>query len=90
MNEIHQKLSVWAKLNKQWLTMESNLRSIKTHPTATGPSAQGLCPMEIELRALRAKVDTAFNEASAAIHRQPGPGRGGSTTGAGPRSEHGR
>jgi hypothetical protein len=49
--------------------MESNLRVMKTRPAAT--AEKDTCPMEVELRALRAKVDKAFNDASAALYNAP-------------------
>ena len=59
--------------------MESNLRS---KPRAAAEAINGQCAMEVELRALRAKVDSAFNEASAAIHSRPAQARGDSVAGA--------
>lgn len=77
MNQFHEKLSVWAKLHQQLVAMESGLHSVDTQPAhgmAADPSA-----MEVELRALRAKVDTAFNAASAAIHNHSRTQREGPT-----------
>jgi hypothetical protein len=87
-NHIHQKLSVWAKLQKQWETMESNLRVMKTRPAAT--AGKDTCPMEVELRALRAKVDKAFNDASAALYDAPRAERRSSSAAADDPPEHGR
>lgn len=77
MNQIHEKLSVWANLHKQLAAMESSLRSGDAQPAramGADPSA-----MEVELRALKVKVDTAFNAASAAIHNHSRSGREGPT-----------
>jgi hypothetical protein len=71
MKEIHEKLSMWGKLQSQWKAMESGLRSINPRPAAPATEALPLSPMEVELRALRAKVDTAFNDAMEAISNQP-------------------
>jgi len=77
MSEIHEKLSIWAKLHKQWTTMESGLRSMnKDRANAASPE---ISAMEVELRALRAKVDVAFDAASAAVHNRPKKEREGPT-----------
>ncbi|HEX9718706.1 MAG TPA: hypothetical protein VGA59_03170 [Ramlibacter sp.] len=65
MNEINEKVSMWAKLHKRWEKVESDLRSVKTLPARE--VGVNISAMEVELRALRAKVDTAFNEASGAL-----------------------
>jgi hypothetical protein len=66
MNEINEKVSLWAKLNKQWETMESGLRTRKPRPK--GSVGDDPAPMEVESKALRARVDTAFNDAMAAVY----------------------
>lgn len=69
MNQIHEKLLVWAKLHQQLAEMESGWRSTNTqHGHGMGADVSA---MEVELKALRAKVGTAFNVASAAIHGEP-------------------
>lgn len=77
MNQIHDKLSVWARLHGQLKTLEAGLRSTGEEPGhGTGADTSA---MEVELRALRAKVDNAFNVASAAIHGPSRSGRDGPT-----------
>jgi hypothetical protein len=77
MNQMHEKLSVWARLHKQLAEMESGWRSTSTQ--AIHGMGADLSAMEVELKALRAKVDTAFNIASAAIHDQSRMRREGPT-----------
>jgi hypothetical protein len=69
MSEIHENVSIWAKLYKRWEKVESDLRSIGTRPASE--SGTHMSAMEIELRALGAKVDIAFNEASGVSHNKP-------------------
>jgi hypothetical protein len=82
LNDMYQKLSVWSKLQKQWESMERGLHSTKARPAAS--MGKDSCPMEVELRALRAKVDAAFNDTAKALYNHAKVERDGSTT---PRSE---
>jgi hypothetical protein len=56
MKEIAQKVSMWTRLHRRWEKIESDLR-LKT-PTPEEPSS-GMCAMQVELRAMRAKADIA-------------------------------
>jgi hypothetical protein len=69
MSEINENVSMWAKLYKRWEKVESDLRSIGARPRSE-PGTH-MSAMEVELRALGAKVDTAFNDATAASHKKP-------------------
>jgi hypothetical protein len=68
MNGINEKVSTWAKLYKRWERwegMESDRRSSKA-PTF-GQAGAAMCAMEVELRALRAKADTAPDDPTEAF-----------------------
>ena len=65
MSEIHEKVSTWAKLRKCWEKMESDRRSSKASTLAQ--VGTGMCAMEVELRALRAKAEIAPNTPSEAL-----------------------
>jgi hypothetical protein len=75
MSEINEHVSMWARLYRRWEKVESDLRSIGTR---TGADAgTDTTAMEVELRAMGARVDTAFNEASRALHSKPAATRVG-------------
>jgi hypothetical protein len=69
MSEINEHVSIWAKLYKRWEKVESDLRSSGTRPGSEADAP--MSAMEVELRALGARVDTAFNDATAARYRKP-------------------
>jgi hypothetical protein len=69
MSELDENVSMWARLYKRWEKMESDLGWTGTRPAAQ--VATPLSAMEIELRALRARVDTAFNEATGGLPNKP-------------------
>lgn len=65
MTEIHNKLSIWAKLYKQCEQMELRLRSselLEGDAAAPDPSA-----LRAEYLALKARTEAAFKEASEAL-----------------------
>jgi hypothetical protein len=66
MRDLHPKLSVWEKLHRHW----EHRHSQPDAATAGVPPAGGehLCAMEVELRAMNAKADTAFDDAISALH----------------------
>jgi hypothetical protein len=80
VNQIHEKLSVWAKLQKQWEVMDQRLRSKKTRPATSLGEDSCPYPIEAELRALRTRVDAAFNDASRALYSSSKIDCGGSGT----------
>jgi hypothetical protein len=59
MKEIHDKLAVWARLYRQCEQMKSRLDSTQAPPDAAS--------IEAEYRALKARTEAAFKDASAAI-----------------------
>lgn len=61
MSELKENVSMWARLYKRWEKMESDLGWAGTRSAAEVDSP--VSAMEVELRALGARVDTAFNEA---------------------------
>jgi hypothetical protein len=69
VSEINENVSIWARLYKRWEKAEPDLRSVSTSPAAEVRTQ--ISAMEVELRALGARVDTAFNEASGALHNTP-------------------
>jgi hypothetical protein len=64
MRDIHQTLSTWARLwPDKHRQSDSSVANLREHPVGR-PSA-----MEIELRAMNAKTDTAFNDDMAALKK---------------------
>jgi hypothetical protein len=59
MNEINEKVSTWTRLCKRWEKMESNRASRSSQAPTFAQAGAGMCAMEVELRAMRAKADTA-------------------------------
>jgi hypothetical protein len=60
MKEIHEKLAVWSRLYRQCEQMKSRLDSVQAPPDAA--------LIEAEYRALKARTEAAFKDASAAIN----------------------
>jgi hypothetical protein len=60
MNEIHEKLALWSALYKQCEQLRSRLDCTQPPPDAGS--------IETEYRALKARTEAAFKDASAAIN----------------------
>ena len=65
MRDLHQKLSVWEKLHRHWEQRHSQFDAAAADAPPSG--GEHLCAMEVELRAMNAKADTAFDDAVTAL-----------------------
>lgn len=72
MRDLHLKLSVWEKLHRHWEQRHSQFDADAASELPAG--GQHLCAMEVELRAMNAKADTAFDDAITAL-RNSGPSK---------------
>lgn len=72
MTDLHQKLSTWAKLYRRLDPRHPNANFADDH--APRANERQMCAMEVELRAMKAKADTSFDDAIAALRNANKPG----------------
>lgn len=72
MKEIQDKLSIWGRLYKECEQLELQLRSAQSGDKCSGPDRAVL---EAELKALKARTDAAFKEASEALKKKEAKAR---------------
>jgi hypothetical protein len=72
MRDLHPKLSVWEKLYTRWEHRQSN-SSCASEMRAGGAAGERLNAMEIELRAMNARADSALTAAVAALRSPERP-----------------
>lgn len=71
MTDLHQKLSAWAKFYRRSEPREPNAAFSGDRAPRAGD--RQMCAMEVELRAMKAKADTSFDNAVAALKNSGRP-----------------